>query len=171
MEQSLKQDSMNQNSTNDNVPNKGANAISAKAQIDDDQANFMKEAAMGSLMEIEAGKLAANNAADPRVKDFAARMVADHTKASMELKPIAQELGILLPSVAAGAHSDHLKILGSKTGAAFDRAYMDLMVKDHAKTVQLFKLYTAARHPAIAEFAGKYLPVIENHYNQAKTIK
>jgi len=168
--QSDRRDSLSQDSASGDMASQG-DALTTKSKVDDDQANFMKEAALGSMMEIEAGKLAAVKAADARVKEFALKMVSDHTKASADLKPIAAELGVILPSVLSGDHADDLKMLGAKSGAGFDQSYMSMMVKDHAKTVELFKRYTSARNPKVADFASKYLPVIEAHYTDAQNIK
>ena len=169
--QSDRRDSLSQDSAGNSSASQKGDALTMKSKIDDDQANFMKEAALGSMMEIEAGKLAAVKAADAPVKEFALKMVSDHTKASADLKPIAAELGVILPSVLSGDHADDLKMLGAKSGAGFDQSYMSMMVKDHAKTVELFKRYTSARNPKVADFASKYLPVIEEHYTDAQNIK
>ncbi|MGZ3952733.1 MAG: DUF4142 domain-containing protein, partial [Flavisolibacter sp.] len=48
--------------------------------------SFVMAAAVGGLMEVEAGKVAQDNAQNQRVKDFGGMMVADHSKANDELK-------------------------------------------------------------------------------------
>src|SRR5882724_1074393 len=47
---------------------------------------FAMDAAMGGMAEVELGKLAADTATHPDVKQFAQRMVEDHGKANDELK-------------------------------------------------------------------------------------
>ena len=54
-------------------------------------------AANGGMMEVELGKIAQDNAANPRVKAFGAMMVKDHTEANDNLKGIATSLNIALP--------------------------------------------------------------------------
>lgn len=147
--------------------NSPANPITSKAKIDDDQANFLKQAAAGGMMEVEAGKVAAANASGNPVKEFAKMMITDHTKAASELNVIAMELGVLIPSSLSKEHQDHLKMLSAKKGSEFDKAYMKMMIDDHAKTVELFKSFTSARNPKVADFATKHLPIIEAHYKQA----
>jgi putative membrane protein len=49
---------------------------------------FMEQAAVGGLMEVEAGKLAQAQSKSVGVKEFAALMVKDHSKANEELKGI-----------------------------------------------------------------------------------
>ena len=76
-----------------------ATAVLAKehdsAQAYSDQ-HFIQKAAKSGKMEVEMGKLAAQKASDPQVKQFGQRLVDDHTRACDELKPIAQRLGINL---------------------------------------------------------------------------
>ena len=47
---------------------------------------FVMDAAVGGMAEVELGKLAAEKATNPEVKQFGQRMVDDHTKANDELK-------------------------------------------------------------------------------------
>ena len=53
-----------------------------------DDSSFIMEAAAGGMMEVEVGKIAQQNAANQRVKDFGTMMVTDHGKANDELKSI-----------------------------------------------------------------------------------
>jgi len=48
-------------------------------------ADFVKEAAMSDMMEIESGKIAQQRG-NAEEKKFAGQMIADHTKTSTELK-------------------------------------------------------------------------------------
>ena len=50
------------------------------------------------MMEVAMGKLAEEKGQSDDVKSFGKRMVADHSKANDELKSIAQQKGIKLPS-------------------------------------------------------------------------
>lgn len=141
-----------------------------ESNVDGDGAAFMKTAALGGMMEVDLGKLAAENASDAKVKAFAAKMVTDHTKANNELKTIAQESGITLPEeypADVKAHIDEMKKL---KGAKFDAHYMDMMVNDHVKTLDLFRT-AGLRKDALKDFAKRTLPVLEGHHKMAVEIK
>jgi putative membrane protein len=56
------------------------------------------DAAMGGMAEVQLGKLAAEKATNPDVKQFGQRMVDDHGKANDELKTAASKESIDLPA-------------------------------------------------------------------------
>ena len=59
---------------------------------------FMDKAAQGGMAEVELGQLAQQNAQSPDVKAFGKRMVDDHSKANDQLKQLASQKGVSLPT-------------------------------------------------------------------------
>ncbi len=53
------------------------------------------------MAEVQLGQSAEAKATDPKVKEFAAMMVADHTKANEELKSLAGIKNIALPAAVS----------------------------------------------------------------------
>jgi putative membrane protein len=139
--------------------------------VDDNTNDFFMKAAKGGMMEVEAGKTAQTNAASADVKNFGSRMVTDHTKANDELKAIAAAKNVTLPAVLEGDHREHLNDLGKKTGNDFDKAYMDMMVDDHDKTVNMFEdAANNSKDADVKAFAAKTLPVLREHQQMAKDL-
>ena len=140
-------------------------------RMEDDQ-EFMVKAASGGLMEVELGKLAAQKATNAQVKEFGQKMVADHTKANAELKALAAQKNITIPTTPGEDHQEHINKLKNKTGAEFDRDYIDLMVDDHKEDVEKFeKAANNANDPDIKAFASKQVPILKQHLERARTIK
>ena len=55
------------------------------------------------------------------------------------------------------------------SGAEFDRAYMDHMVKDHKKDIAEFrKQASSGKDPEIKAFAAKSLPTLQEHLKMAE---
>jgi putative membrane protein len=132
---------------------------------------FIEDVAKGGLAEIELGKLAQRQAQDPAVKDFGARMVKDHTAAGEKLRPIADAKGIVLPSGIDKSHQKDVDKLAKKSGADFDKAFMDHMVTDHRKVVKEFqKEAKSAKDADVQQFASSTLPTIEEHLRLAQQI-
>jgi putative membrane protein len=143
-----------------------------KAPSDADS-RFATNAAEGGILEVELSRLASTKASNQEVKDFAARMVTDHSKANAELTEIAsgKDLTLATQEQVKAKHQAMIANLEKLEGAAFDRAYMADMVKDHDKAVALFeKQAKSGRDAALREFADKTLPVIREHQKMAKQI-
>ena len=129
---------------------------------------FAQKAAIGGMAEVELGKLAQQKAASERVKQFGARMVADHSKANDELKQIAGGKGLALPSDLDAKHKAKLARMQKLAGAAFDRAYMDDMLADHKHDVADFqKEASSGRDGDLKSFASKTLPTLQDHLKLA----
>jgi putative membrane protein len=134
-------------------------------------AKFVHEAAVGGMAEVAMGKMAAEKAMSADVKQFGQRMVDDHSKANSELKTLASSKGMTLPADLDPAHKAASDRLAKLSGAAFDRAYMQEMVKDHDKDVAAFKRASATATDAdLKGWAGKTLPTLEEHQKMAKSI-
>jgi len=134
-------------------------------------ADFAVQAADGGMTEEQLGKIALTNAQDQRVKDFGQRMVTDHGKANKELMTIAKQKDIVLPTAVSRENSEHMADLNNKNGAAFDKDYMSMMVKDHKTTVQLFETASKQAEDAdIKAFAIKTLPTLRQHLQSADSL-
>jgi putative membrane protein len=130
---------------------------------------FVKEAAVGGMAEVEMGKLAADKASSDEVKKFGERMVEDHGKANDELKTLAQNKNITLPTSLDAKHKATLDRLSKLSGESFDRAYMQEMVKDHKKDVNEFRTESkSGKDPDVKAWAAKTLPTLEEHLKLAQ---
>jgi len=146
-----------------------ASAESARSSAAD--TDFVRKASSGNLTEIALGKLANDQASSDDVKKYAARMVADHTQANEKLGKLAGSKGIQIataPDVAQQQDIDRLKGLD---GAAFDRAYSDLMVRSHKLTTGLYDLEASKGEDVeIRAFARDALPVLREHEKLADSL-
>ena len=99
---------------------------------------FVKNAMEGSLAEVNYAKLALQKSQDKNVREFATKMIHDHLMLISEMKPLAREMGVTVPS--GPPLSDHAKYmeLKMKSGTDFDRAYVEAMVKDHHDDLSAF---------------------------------
>ena len=136
-----------------------------------DTSSFMQKAAIGGMMEVELGNLAQQKASNTKVKEFGAMMVKDHTKANTELKQLAQSRDVTLPTTYPGKDKAHVDEMKKMSGDAFDNHYMTMMVEDHVKTIDLFKLAAKNSDVNISKFAAKTLPVLEAHHKAATAIQ
>lgn len=134
--------------------------------------DFVTDAANGGLMEVQLGKLVAQKANSPQVKEFGSLMVKDHSDANQKLKDAVKTLQINLPSTVDKNHKDMIDKLSTKTGKEFDKEYMDMMVKDHKKDVSEFE--TAQKNvtdPSLKSWIDKTLPVLRQHLAKAENVQ
>ncbi|HEY6070641.1 MAG TPA: DUF4142 domain-containing protein [Chthoniobacterales bacterium] len=136
-------------------PAKGA--APAKGKLSAADKSFMMNAAKGGMMEVEMGKMAAQNGQNADVKKFGNRMVTDHGKANNELMALAKEEGVTLP--------------GAKSPGKWksDKDYMDDMVKDHQKDLAEFqKEAQSGTDPDLKAFAAKGAKMVSTHLKLAQ---
>lgn len=134
-------------------------------------AMFIRTAAMDGMAEVEHGRLAAQHAANDEVKQFAQRMVDDHSKAGDELKGLASQKNVTLPAGLDAKHQAMQDKLSNMKGTAFDRAYMAHMVTAHQQAVALFQKEASGGKDADAKaWAAKTLPTLQEHLKMARGI-
>jgi putative membrane protein len=150
--------------------NKKSNNYNAKTQVDAEGLGFIKLANESGLTEIKASSLAESISKNPRVVNFAKMMVADHSKAAQELNKLAQDKMVIKSDTLTVEHQQKMDSLKKLTGGNFDKAYMDMMLKDHIKAVELFDKASGDRIPAVQDFAKKTLPALKMHLDSAKSI-
>ena len=160
-----------QNSAATSATQSGASDSSKSSSVPAADKMFMKKAAEGGLAEVQLGQLAADKASSNDVKQFGQQMVDDHGKANDQLKSIAQQKGVTLPTDLSAKDKAEKNRLSKLSGEQFDRAYMQHMVADHTKDVSEFKKEsTSAKDDDVKNFASQTLTVIQGHLDKAKSI-
>jgi len=145
-----------------------AGSESTETALDDDGSTFMKKAAVGGIMEVEAAKIALKNASNAEVKNFAQQMLTDHTKANKELKDLAIKKKIITPDALPAEDQIHMDAMKKMMGNEFDKHYVAMMVTDHEKTVKLFEQGKQNKDTSLKSWATNTLAVIEGHTEKAK---
>lgn len=155
---------------NDKTDNSSANNKNVIG--DGKDVDFLKNAANGGMMEVELGKYAEQHAQSPRVKNFGAMMVRDHSKANDELRTLAKNKNFVLPNTMEDKHNRTISNLQQKTGNDFDKDYIKNMVDDHQDDIDEFKKQAENGDDAdLKAFASKILPVLQSHLDSAKSIQ
>jgi putative membrane protein len=149
-------------------------ALPASAQTarDSTTQQFVQKVAIRDMFEVESGKLAQEKSGNDAIKQFARKMVEDHTKTTNELKSIAQKIqGLELPSQMDAEHQGKLDQLRAASGTQFDQRYRTQQIEAHQKAVQLFQDYAARGDNAeLKSWAEKTLPNLREHLQQAQAL-
>jgi len=133
-----------------------------KGELTDDV--FATKAAAGGLTEVQLGQIAQQNGESQEVKDFGAKMVADHGKANDNLKAVASKDSLTIPDKPNAEQQALIDKLSKETGAPFDKAYIHAMVKAHIGDRALFtEEIETAKNADLKQFATDTLPIIKEH--------
>lgn len=148
----------------------GGNAYAAA-----DTTDFISKAAIAGKFEVESSKLALQKSADPEVKTFAQKMIADHEAAAAGLKAAAAADGYgaeKVPTALDEAHINKLtKLKGLKDGKEFDTEYTDVQHKAHEEAVSLFRDYGQdGDKPNLKAFAQQTLATLKTHEDHAEAL-
>ncbi|MEK6371631.1 MAG: DUF4142 domain-containing protein [Acidobacteriota bacterium] len=137
--------------------------------LTDAEKTFIITAAQGGMAEVSLGSLAAQKALRAEVKSFGNRMVNDHGKANDELKALATNKGLALPTELSKEQNKAGDNLAKASGKDFDRAYVAAMVADHEKDVAEFeKAMREVKDPDLQAWVLKTLPTLQEHLRMAK---
>ncbi len=132
---------------------------------------FMNDAGPGGEAEVELGRLAAKQAANRQVRQFARQMVQDHSKAGVELKKLARQKNVTLPPGVMPEAKQTMEKLVQLQGADFDHAYVQAMVAMHEKDVAAFGAVAKnATDADVKAFAAATLPTLEHHLQMIRDL-
>jgi putative membrane protein len=139
-------------------------AFGARAGADElSPQDFVVDAILAGLSEVELGRLALKKSSNPDVLGFARSMVEDQGKANQKLAAVAAKEGLGVPSMPAPARIALVRHLDSLEGPEFDRAYMRLTAEAQTSAALLFTYAAWISDRTVAEFARDTLPTIRQH--------
>ncbi|WP_373522398.1 DUF4142 domain-containing protein [Aquiflexum sp.] len=138
----------------------------------DNDAQFLMDAAEMQMEEISLGKLAQQKGNSPHVKELGKMMEEDHSKSLSELKALAQSKSVSIPASVTEDSRDAYKSLNEETGNDFGKAYTDMMVEHHEDAIELYeKAATDSEDPKIRAYATEKLPGLRTHLQHAEAAK
>jgi putative membrane protein len=127
--------------------------------------------ARGNIAEVQLAALAEQRAASPAVREFAKRMIEDHSAMRSQLQQWASANAVVLPSTASDRDLARVKRFEKLTGKDFDRQYIQVMLRDHRDDVTELREFLEA-HPntKVKPVIANTLPIIENHLRVAENV-
>lgn len=152
-------------------PGEGAPHRTA-ANMDRTDRKFAEAAAEAGWTGIAAGRLALQRSRDPRVREYAQQLVADHQAANAQLQRIASAKGIVLPSSPSPGQQRELRSL-QRSGRRFDQHFLEQMTRDQQKAIDLYGHEVKGRHQdaELKDFAQQTLVRLERHLGAAETLE
>ena len=158
--QSQSQSQMDQMNNTQNSP-QGAMADKA----------FVSKALQGGLTEVQLGQLTLQKSENPQVKEFAQKMIDDHTRLGEQMKPVAKQLNVSIPDQPSKKDRKLISQMQSLSGTAYDQAYVKDMVKDHKQDLSDFQAEASnGSDPTVKDAATQGSKVIAQHLQMAQQL-
>ncbi len=130
--------------------------------------DFVRQASIGGMFEIESSKLALQRSKNAKLREFAQMMVSDHQKAAAKLKQVhpggaAQQLD--------DTHAQIIARLKAADVATFDTLYVAEQTAAHQQAVTLFEGYAKGGDDrALKAYAAATLPTLKAHLDAVKKL-
>ena len=147
-------------------------AMAANPAVSAEDKMFVQQAAIGGLAEVQEGQLAVAQGSSATVKRFGQQMIDQHTPNNQALATLAKEKGLLVPATTDAAHMADAAALKNTAGTAFDTAYIAGQVAGHIQMEQVMQTeIQSGSDPDLKAFAGKTLPVVQDHLKMAQQLQ
>jgi putative membrane protein len=139
--------------------------------LTDADTQFLLVQTENNIAEFQAAQLALQHSRNQSVRDFAGKIITDHTYAQDTLASIAQMHHLQNPTVLTEQHRQMLAQLALLDGPAFDRAYVDSIVRAH--TVMIGELNFQLVHGTdqhISAWVQNTRPILLQHSEIAQQL-
>lgn len=131
------------------------------------ETQFFQDALNGGQQEIDASKLETKSGSSADAKKVADKLIADHTAMGKKVMA-AGGTAVTAPTPDATPPAD----LQGKTGADFDKAWVDMMVADHQKAIAMFENASKnASTDKAKKLATDALPTLRDHLKAVQDLQ
>jgi len=126
----------------------------------------------GNMAEIKLAQLALKQSQDQNVRNFAQKMITDHTQAYQTLLPMAQRQNIAEPTTLTPRQQEMFERLSKLDGVAFDVTYTNDMIRMHEMTIKaLNDELTHGQSQWLNTWVQNTRPVVQQHLALAQQLK
>lgn len=148
----------------------GAVSSATLGQLSTDQ--FVTNAAISDMYEIEAGKIAQTKGQSADVKALGKQMVTDHTALSNQMKPLFTAAGKTAPAGLDERRKGLIDNLNAASPADFDKVYLAQQEAAHSEALDLMKGYADNGDDAgLKAGAAQAVPKIQAHLDHVKRLQ
>jgi putative membrane protein len=132
---------------------------------------FLKKAMEGSIAQVQLAQLTLQKSNNDQVKQFARKMIDGHTKLNEEMKPVAQQLHVDIPTEVSKKDKSLISKMQALSGAAYDQAYIKGMVREYKQDLSEFRMEASnGYHPSARNAATQGSKTISEHLQMAEQL-
>ncbi len=142
------------------------------SQLSEADIKIMGEIAQSNLAEIQSSELALKRSQNSGVREFAQRMIDEHSRLQSQLVELARAKDVQLPDQPAAEQRKLAQRLASLEGERFDDSYQrEVGEQAHERTRTMLKrAQEQAQDPQLRAMVAQAMPVINEHMNHAKSM-
>jgi putative membrane protein len=131
---------------------------------------FIANAHVECQTEVQLGQLAASQAGDELIREFALRAIEDYEKAGLDIVRIAARRKLPVPEALDEEHQNIVEQMREKSGRDFDAAYAKRMKDSHLKAVTLYQRGQRIKDPEISALASRALIMVESWVRKTSSL-
>jgi putative membrane protein len=133
---------------------------------------FIIQAAQSDSAQISMARMALEKSANSDVKDFAHMIEMDHKGALENLKDLMTKFDVRVLRGLSSELQHDIDRMSSLTGSEFDREFINMMVSDHEKTIEMFNdEASSTEDPDMKMYVENTLPILEMHLDKARQLQ
>ncbi|MCD6034820.1 MAG: hypothetical protein K0R63_561 [Rickettsiales bacterium] len=143
-------------------------------RMDISDEEFVNKASLSNLFEIESSQVALQRSEDEDVREFADRMIKDHTELKKSMKSaldgakLRSDLMLTALDKPYRKKIDKLREVADKN---FDKEYISLQEDEHEKAIKLYERYgEKGKTQVLRTFATNTLPLLREHDAHAESL-
>jgi putative membrane protein len=134
--------------------------------------DFLTKAASGGMLEVQLGQQVAQKATTPEAKNFAQQMITDHTKSNEELKGLAANKNIVLPTTLGKDQQKVYDEVLAEKGADLDKKYVQAMIADHEEDIKEYQEAVSKTSDSnVRAYAQRNLPILQMHLSMVQKMQ
>jgi putative membrane protein len=134
--------------------------------------DFMMKASQANMAEIEMARDAMRKTDNTDVKDFANMIQTDHSRNLEDLTDMMKDKRVSQPKSLSADMRQDIDRMNNLTGPEFDREFVNMMVMDHQKAVELFRdAENTAQTSEVKDYVEDTLPKLEMHLDKAQQLQ
>jgi putative membrane protein len=130
-------------------------------------ADYVARASSTDLFEIRSSELALTRATNPRIRDFARKMMRDHSGTSGQLSLAGRRLNLLPSATLRPEHEAMMRDLLASSD--FDRLYVQQQLRVHKAALSLHSAFAArGSSPTLRPVAAAAVPIVRRHLQELR---
>jgi putative membrane protein len=156
---------------NPNVPTDQGNVnVATRGDVSVD-GKLIRDVITDDLLESRLGQIAQQKAVNPSVRQFAQRMISDHSRMQGEWTAMASQNGMSINPQLDNSDKAKVDQLNRLSGTEFDQTYMNLMIQGHQDALnRLQNEGQSTQSAAVRARVANDLPIVRQHLLLAQQV-